>query len=274
MLSYLNSGSEEALGIEESETSDYSNLILHLTNKEPAPRLPFPFSFFYSEELPKGEEFLRFCKFGTMQVSVDTVFMYYFPCYLLGIIWRGPQLLFSRLWKVVLSLFQLCHWRYTTFSAVLHHTTPHDSPGHSARSVGSLQWSVLQCAFWLALHHSYRQHLYRIRLRSSLHLLHNTEERTRSIRTCREVPVYQICHFRSVLAERGDSCYGQSRRHPRYWYCYYCISPFSLFVMYAVNFTNNRIIYTRYPTLLTAIPCSSVQTDTHPTISLAACRTF
>lgn len=73
MLSYLNSGSEEASAVEESETSDYSNLILHLRNKEPAPRLPFPFSFFYSEELPKGEEFLRFCKFGTLQVSMDEI---------------------------------------------------------------------------------------------------------------------------------------------------------------------------------------------------------
>jgi Organic solute transporter Ostalpha len=74
----MNSGSEEASGVEESETSDYSNLIFHLRSKEPAPRLPFPFSFFYSEELPKGEEFLRFCKFGTMQVRVDAVLLCYF----------------------------------------------------------------------------------------------------------------------------------------------------------------------------------------------------
>ena len=67
MLSYLNSGGERI----EDHTADrknYDNLIEFLEHKDPAPHLPLPFSLFYNKELPKGRDFLRFCKFGTMQV--------------------------------------------------------------------------------------------------------------------------------------------------------------------------------------------------------------
>ena len=48
---------------------DNYDLILYLETKEPAPRLLFPFSLCYPRDLPKGKEFLRFCKFGMLQVS-------------------------------------------------------------------------------------------------------------------------------------------------------------------------------------------------------------
>lgn len=65
MLSYLNFDGDEEVG---DPTNDRDDLICYLENKEPPPRLPFPFSVVFSGELPKGEKFLRFCKFGTLQV--------------------------------------------------------------------------------------------------------------------------------------------------------------------------------------------------------------
>lgn len=65
MLSYLNFDGDEEVG---DQITDRDDLTFYLENKEPPPRLPFPFSVVYSGELPKGEKFLRFCKFGTLQV--------------------------------------------------------------------------------------------------------------------------------------------------------------------------------------------------------------
>jgi len=69
MLSYLNCDGEE--GYENGgEINDYYKLIIYLETKQPPPRLPFPFSIFYKGDLPKGKEFLKFCKFGTLQYCV------------------------------------------------------------------------------------------------------------------------------------------------------------------------------------------------------------
>ena len=49
----------------------YQYLCSYLEAKQPPPRLPFPFSFLiYSGDLPRGDDFLKFCKFGTLQYCV------------------------------------------------------------------------------------------------------------------------------------------------------------------------------------------------------------
>ena len=68
MLSYLNSYDGEGIEDHVADRTNYDDLIDYLENKDPAPHLPLPFSLFYNKELPKGRDFLRFCKFGTMQV--------------------------------------------------------------------------------------------------------------------------------------------------------------------------------------------------------------
>ena len=70
MLSYLNSPSEEEEDFEEDGRNEDNGLIDYLETKETPPRLPLPFSLFYPHDLPKGRDFLRFCKFGTLQVVV------------------------------------------------------------------------------------------------------------------------------------------------------------------------------------------------------------
>lgn len=60
--------------------------------------------------------------------------------------------------------------------------------------------------------------------------------------------MYQICHLRSFLAERGDSCNGQSRRDPRYWY-----SSFPLSLPSPLENACNRNSSTVYSTNLTYI---------------------
>jgi Organic solute transporter Ostalpha len=62
MLSYL--------GADDREGQGYLNLVGYLETKVASPRLPFPFSKFYSGELPSGQKFLTFCKFGTLQYCV------------------------------------------------------------------------------------------------------------------------------------------------------------------------------------------------------------
>lgn len=70
MLSYLNSprdGEEDF--VEDGRNEDYE-LIEYLETAEIPPRLPLPFSWFFPHDLPRGRDFLRFCKFGTLQVLV------------------------------------------------------------------------------------------------------------------------------------------------------------------------------------------------------------
>ena len=58
-------------GIDRPGMSGYQHLVAYLESKQPAPRLPFPFSVVvYSGELPRGNDFLKFCKFGTLQYCV------------------------------------------------------------------------------------------------------------------------------------------------------------------------------------------------------------
>ena len=68
MLSYLNSDGGDGIEDVSADRSKYDDLIDYLEHKDPPPHLPLPFSLFYNKELPKGRDFLRFCKFGTMQV--------------------------------------------------------------------------------------------------------------------------------------------------------------------------------------------------------------
>ena len=67
MLSFLNSAETQEEG--EGGQICEDNLIEYLETKEPPPRLPIPFSLLYPGDLPKGRDFLRFCKFGTLQVK-------------------------------------------------------------------------------------------------------------------------------------------------------------------------------------------------------------
>jgi len=59
MLSYL--------GCEEEEGEYY--LIAYL-EKQPGQKKPFPFNYVCPQDLPRGKEFLRYCKFGTLQYCV------------------------------------------------------------------------------------------------------------------------------------------------------------------------------------------------------------
>ena len=68
MLSFLNSPEGEEGDFEDVERNEDYELIEYLETKEVPPRLPAPFSLFYPYDLPKGRDFLRFCKFGTLQV--------------------------------------------------------------------------------------------------------------------------------------------------------------------------------------------------------------
>jgi hypothetical protein len=69
MLSYLKCDGEDDRD-DGGEDNDYYKLIVYLETKQPPPRLPFPFSIFYKGDLPKGKEFLKFCKFGTLQYCI------------------------------------------------------------------------------------------------------------------------------------------------------------------------------------------------------------
>ena len=62
MLSYLN--------VEDDERS----IVQYLTGEAPL-YLPEPFNYCFPGELPEGKEFLRYCKFGTMQVIDDEIIL-------------------------------------------------------------------------------------------------------------------------------------------------------------------------------------------------------
>jgi hypothetical protein len=48
--------------------------LIEYLESQPAQRLPFPFYYCFPGDVPHGRDFLRYCKFGTLQVLLIIFF--------------------------------------------------------------------------------------------------------------------------------------------------------------------------------------------------------
>lgn len=164
MLSYL-----------ECEIND-TEVVAYLESQPPQ-YLPCPFNYCFPGEIPRGREFLRYCKFGTLQVILTSSNSHFHHSYF-------------TLW------LQYCVIRPATaiIAMILGQCSPFlTSPNASntaIRFIWSLSWRRYKFKLWIFLYFIHYQYLSGVCFHGSYDILHNIKDKVKAIWTYWKISLY------------------------------------------------------------------------------------